>query len=101
MTTETNKDTTTKAKDETKAKPRFCACGCGETVGKRSFWRQGHDARAKGWLQRVSSGRCFEGERELVVALLSRKEAKAALDTEFFAPLVEAAQAKLRPAKAS
>jgi hypothetical protein len=96
---ETSTDNQTEAKAEAPA--RKCACGCEATVGKRSFWKQGHDARAKGWLQRVAKGRCFEGETELVAALLERKEARAALETEFFVPLVEKAQAKLSKPKAS
>lgn len=91
------KDKTTETTKDTKpaAPPRFCACGCGIEVKKKSDWRQGHDARAKGWLQRVSAGRCFEGERELVVALLANKSAARALSTESFAPLAAAAKAKL------
>jgi hypothetical protein len=72
----------------------LCVCGCGSETGKRSAWRQGHDARAKGWLQRVAAGRCFEGERELVEALLGR-ETRGALKTETFAPLAEAARAAI------
>jgi hypothetical protein len=83
------------------AAPRFCACGCGIQTGKRTHWRQGHDARAKGWLQRVASGRCFEGEREAVIGLLERESAKAALSSEAFAPLTAAAKAAIAQTKAA
>lgn len=90
-TTETTETQDTKPT----APPRHCACGCGAEVRKKSDWRQGHDARAKGWLQRVSAGRCFEGERDLAAAMLANAGAQRALSTETFAPLAAAARAKL------
>ena len=79
----------------------LCACGCGTATGKRSDWRQGHDQRAKGWLQRAIAGRMLEGERAKVAALLGRESAKRALASATFAPLAEAARAKLAETKAA
>lgn len=94
--------TTTESKPAKVAAPaQFCFCSCGIESGKRSSWRQGHDARAKGWLQRVAAGRCFEGERELAEALLKRTDPRGALKTDAFAPLAEAARAALKQSAAA
>lgn len=47
---------------------RLCDCGCGETVAKRSAFRQGHDQRLKGILLR-----CFDaGDDDSGHQLVSR-----------------------------
>jgi hypothetical protein len=45
---------------------RRCECGCGETVAKRSSFRQGHDQRLKGTLLRLVDACDANAAAELV-----------------------------------
>ena len=82
------------------AKPAVaCGCGCGDQAKRGSHFLQGHDQRLKGMLQRVASGRCYEGESAAVAKLLQSKHPGHASST--MAPLVKAAQAKLAKPKAA
>lgn len=48
---------------------RLCECGCGETVAKRSAFRQGHDQRLKGILLR----RVDNGDADAAAELVDRR----------------------------
>ena len=37
-----------------------CWCGCGETTGRGSYFRQGTDRRAEKWLMRLHYGEVVE-----------------------------------------
>ena len=39
----------------------FCICGCGKSVGKKSKFAQGHDAKVKGWCLRAGTDKAEPG----------------------------------------
>lgn len=82
------------AKDET----RLCACGCGDAVsGKKSLWRQGHDARHHSALLKRHDAGDVEATTELIERRWATEAQLAARADkgETGAQRVERAKAKL------
>jgi hypothetical protein len=74
-------------KQPKQSKPTLpCGCLCGENAKRGSHFLQGHDQRLKGIMQRVASGKCYEGERELVARVLASRH--PALASSTFAGLI-------------